>query len=311
MNNLSQSIRAGLFFVFGLALLWIVYETLNETTWSATSGDTIEAHFNDLQQLKVGAEVRMAGVSIGMVSNETLAGTHAIATLSLDKGAKIPSDSIATITTAGLLGSNYVAINPGKATTYLESGATIKTRETASLSDVVAQFGRIGDEIENFMGGDEGAGDGNGLFSNLNKLVTENSERITSILSNFDQITTDLKEGHGTLGKLLADDALYDNANAFFSEARSITQNLDEGKGALGKLLNDKDIEDKIQLAVDNFADFSKKLNSDDSTLGKLISSDELYVQAADAVNKLDAAVEGVQNSGPITAVGVAASALF
>jgi phospholipid/cholesterol/gamma-HCH transport system substrate-binding protein len=62
---------------------------------------------------------------------------------------------------------------------------------------------------------------------------------------------------------------------------------------------------------VNNLKEVSAKLNSGQGTLGKLISDDSLYLSVQSTMKKADRALDSMGDSGPITAVGVVANALF
>ena len=61
MNNTHQNVRVGLFFMLGLALAWITFESLNGGHLFKPSGYTLVAGFSNLKGLKVGDDVLMAG----------------------------------------------------------------------------------------------------------------------------------------------------------------------------------------------------------------------------------------------------------
>ena len=81
MNNAQQTACVGLFFLLGLALVWVTFETLSDGKVFKDRGYTIIAGFEDLRELKLGDEVRMAGVKIGSVELTRLTGRRAEAVL--------------------------------------------------------------------------------------------------------------------------------------------------------------------------------------------------------------------------------------
>ncbi|MGX8717079.1 MAG: hypothetical protein ACSW8C_03770, partial [bacterium] len=99
-----------------------------------------------------------------------------------------------------------------------------------------------------------------------------------------------------------------DSMLATFEE---ISKNIKNGDGLLGKLISDPETAKSFDEIVNNVRDFSVRLNNAESTLGRIISNDDLYKKAESALNKVDKAVDSVSNSGPVTAVGVVSSALF
>ena len=77
MNTAQQTARVGLFFLLGLALTWVTWETLSDGKLFKQTGYSLVAGFDNLKELKQGDEVRMAGVKIGSVERTRLAGRRA------------------------------------------------------------------------------------------------------------------------------------------------------------------------------------------------------------------------------------------
>lgn len=322
--NITRSIRVGLFFLFGASLIWIVHETFTEANLYSETGYPIRAPFEDLKQLKLGSDVRLAGVSIGAVTDLRLEDGEAVAELSIERSFKIAIDSVATITTAGLLGNNYVAIQAGDKSEFLIEGDSIKTRQTADVSEVVAKVGEIGEKISRFLDSMSSDGDGS-MFDKFNSMVDDIGPKLNRILDNVELVTDNLRNGTGTMGKLMQEDTAYNellsvadeikaaanDAKIFFNDAQGLVDKLSNGNGPLAFILDDEQAAGQLRDTVANINEFSDKLNSNNSTLGKLIADDKLYKEAESILNKVSNAVDGVENSGPITAVGVTAGALF
>lgn len=312
----SQAIRVGLFFIFGFALLFLMRETLSESKFTADEGYSVQAPFQNLKQLKIGDAVRMAGVQVGTVKEAKLKGARAVAVLTVGEEYGIPTDSVATILSIGLLGANYVSITPGFYEQDLKEGEVIKTKESADLSTAIAQFGSITEKIDNFLADLEGSslmGDGNGggLFGSVNEFFNNNSEKLGRIFDNVDIITTQVASGQGTLGKLTSSDELYQNMMQLTEKLSSVAGSFAEGEGALGLLMNNKEMADKLEKTVEDLSTFAAKLNSKESTLGRLATTDDLYKQAEGVIRKVERTIDNFENTGPVTAVGVAANVLF
>src|SRR5688500_3897001 len=98
MNNAQQTARVGLFFLLGIALTWVTFETLSGGQVFKDKGYQLIAGFESLKELKEGDEVRMAGVKIGEVFDTRLSATtrRAEAILRIDSNVKIKSDATAT-----------------------------------------------------------------------------------------------------------------------------------------------------------------------------------------------------------------------
>ncbi|HEX2860227.1 MAG TPA: MlaD family protein [Lacunisphaera sp.] len=330
MNNTSQTIRVGLFFLLGVALAWITFESLNGGRIFKKEGYSLVAGFANLKGLKAGDEVRMAGVKVGAVELTRLAGTRVEAVLAIEPNVKIPTDAVASVEQSSLLGSNYLGVTfgtPGGA--LLKDGDEIQTKATVDMSEVISQLGNLGSKLEQVIGEigkTMGAGgEGGGIFQRVDKLVTENGPKLTETIANLQEITAKIKGGEGTFGKLVNDTRLHDellagvseiklaaaDARTFMGDAKNIVADVKTGKGALGVLLYDEATAGSLKVSVNNLREVSEKLNSGQGTLGKLISDDSLYLSVQSTMKKADRMIDGLGDQGPITAVGVAAQSLF
>ena len=330
MNNTSQTIRVGLFFILGLALAWITFESLNGGHLFKPRGYTLVAGFANLKGLNTGDEVRMAGVKVGAVQLTRLAPHRVEALLTIDPDTKIPADAVASVEQSSLLGSNYLGVTFGTpGNQLLKDGEEISTKATVDMSEVISQLGTLGNKLEQVIGDigkSMGTGGENGnLFQRIDKLVTENGPKITETVSNLQDITAKIKNGEGTMGKLVNDSKMHDellasvteikaaaaDARTFMGDAKLIVNDVKSGKGALGVLLYDEPTASSLKVSVNNLRDVSDKLNSGKGTLGKLISDDSLYLSVQSTMKKADRALDGLGDQGPITAVGVVAGKLF
>ncbi len=145
MNRKMLELWVGLFVAAGLlALAMLAFKVGNLTTANVVDGYSIKARFDNIGGLKVKAAVTMAGVRIGRVSDIGFdpKNYQAIVTMDIDGRYKaIPKDSSATILTAGLLGDQYVGIEPGGEEQYLKNGDTIRLTQSAIvLEKLISQF---------------------------------------------------------------------------------------------------------------------------------------------------------------------------
>jgi phospholipid/cholesterol/gamma-HCH transport system substrate-binding protein len=330
MTTTQNTARVGLFFLLGVALIWVTFETLGDGNSLKKKGYTVIAGFENLKELKSGDDVRMAGVKIGVVDSTRLESSRAVAELRIDPAVKIAGDSLATIGSAGLLGTNYIAVTLGSPEAPpLAEGAEIKTTASADLNTVMTQLGELGGKLEDALGsisGVIGGKDGEpGMFQRLDTLLTENSEKVNASLSNLQEITTKVNAGEGTLGKLINDPRLHDellasvgeikiaasDARNFMNEAQLIVTQVKSGQGTLGALIYDDQAGNDIKAVAANLKELSDKLAKGEGTLGKLINDDSLFREAQGTLRKADRALDSMGDSGPITAVGVLAGALF
>lgn len=135
----------GLFVAAGLAALLMLAVRVGNLTLQSDSGSyRVTARFENIGGLKVRAPVSMSGIRIGQVvalgfDPETF---EAIATLEIEgRYDAVPSDSSASIFTAGLLGEQYVSISPGVDEVSLAPGDEIGLTQSAMILErLIGQF---------------------------------------------------------------------------------------------------------------------------------------------------------------------------
>lgn len=145
MNKKTTEILVGLFVVLGaLSLLFLALKAANLASFSNGSDVyTVQARFDNIGGLKARAPVRSAGVIVGRVTSIALdAQTYqGVVTLDIHQGVLFPKDSSAKILTAGLLGDQYIGIEPGGDLKNLANGDVItQTQSAVVLENLIGQF---------------------------------------------------------------------------------------------------------------------------------------------------------------------------
>jgi phospholipid/cholesterol/gamma-HCH transport system substrate-binding protein len=110
---------------------------------TTSSGYLLYAKFDHIDGLGVGADVRLAGVKVGNVSEERIdpQSFQAVVSLSVRDDIKLPKDTGAIITSESLLGGKYLSLQPGGDETVLQPGQTITiTQGSVSLEDLLGKF---------------------------------------------------------------------------------------------------------------------------------------------------------------------------
>jgi len=135
----------GLFVLIGMAaLFFLTTQATGGDNFSATDVYTVEARFENVGSLKPRAPVAMAGVTIGRVTNIKFDpdALDAVVTFVIDSQYdQIPDDSDASILTSGLLGSQYIGLQPGGSDSYLEEGGEILfTQSAIVLENLIGKF---------------------------------------------------------------------------------------------------------------------------------------------------------------------------
>ncbi|UVW28665.1 outer membrane lipid asymmetry maintenance protein MlaD [Massilia sp. H6] len=144
MHRKTIDVWVGLFVLLGLvSLLFLALKVGNMSTLSFSKTYAITGKFDNIGGLKPQAPVKSAGVVVGRVGEITFDGTtfQALVRLEMEPGYKFPKDSSLKILTAGLLGEQYIGIEPGGATENLVDGDRINRTQSATvLEDLINQF---------------------------------------------------------------------------------------------------------------------------------------------------------------------------
>ena len=131
----SIEILVGLFMLLFLAAMFILsMKVSNLTSLSGGDGYTVTARFENIGGLKARAPVSASGVRVGQVSSITYDPEtfEANVTLSIENEfSQFPLDTTASIYTAGLLGEQYIGLDPGAEEDFLEEGAEITLTQSA------------------------------------------------------------------------------------------------------------------------------------------------------------------------------------
>ena len=107
------------------------------------TGYELTAKFDHIDGLNVGADVRLAGVKIGTVTNQRIdpATYLAVVTMNVAMGIEVPKDTSAEITSESLLGGKYLSLTPGADSVMLKPGQAITiTQSAVSLEQLLGKF---------------------------------------------------------------------------------------------------------------------------------------------------------------------------
>ncbi len=147
----------------------------------------------------------------------------------------------------------------------------------------------------------------------LGKLMADSElyDNLSLTMANLQSVTEQLNEGKGTLGKLLVDDRLYEEATITLTGLREITEKVNAGQGSFGKLVNDDALYEDIREGVARINSIAAKIDDGKGTLGRLVNEDTLYRDAVTTLHKVEKTVDGMSDTGPVSALGVVLGTLF
>jgi phospholipid/cholesterol/gamma-HCH transport system substrate-binding protein len=138
-------VSTGLFVLLGLvAIVFLVTQISNREFSLTDTSYRLKAQFENIGGLKIGAPVKMAGVTIGRVEKigYDMQLLKAVVTLRIDdRYNEIPNDSDASIYTAGLLGGQYIGISPGGSEEYFKNGDQIEfVQDAIVLENLISKY---------------------------------------------------------------------------------------------------------------------------------------------------------------------------
>jgi len=110
---------------------------------------------------------------------------------------------------------------------------------------------------------------------------------------------------------LLADDRLYEEATETMSNLNNISGKINQGKGTLGKLVHDDALYVNVSDSMARINSIAAKIDDGEGTLGRLVNEDDLYRDAKTTLHKVEKSVDGLSDTGPLSALGVVLGTLF
>lgn len=121
---------------------WFLYFAYASSELRPVAGDSYGAKFASVGGLAPGNDVRIGGVKVGSVLGQRIdpADFRAVVTFSVRADLRLPEDTVAAITSDGLLGGKYLRLETGRAEKRLQPGAVLsQTRDALALEDLLAK----------------------------------------------------------------------------------------------------------------------------------------------------------------------------
>jgi phospholipid/cholesterol/gamma-HCH transport system substrate-binding protein len=292
-------------------------------------GKHVNALFANVQDLKIGDRVKMAGVEVGRVEGIQLTNNRVLVVMKVRPIADIKTDSTATIKFTGLLGQNFVAIDFGTPRGEpLKDDQYVATKEQADLGAMMQKIDNVASGVEKLTESFTGFKIDT-LVGPLRDFINANKDPLTATISNLQTVSFELSsqvsEGKGTLGKLIKDETLYNAAlstvsnlqntateiKATVADARKIVDQVNSGHGTVGMLMKDDTLYRETTASMTSLKEILQKINQGQGTIGKLVNEQEFYKNAKLTLQKLDQATEGLEDQGPLSVLGLTVSKLF
>ncbi len=247
----------------------------------------LKIRFESADGLHAGADVQLAGVSIGKVEDvaflppDSKPGERIEATLSvvqvLDRkpiSELIRSDSNAQLVATSILGNDkMINIIPGTINgSPVDDGAVLQTSPSIGLNQLTST--------------------GNDLLAQINKLAVPANE-----------ILNKANQGEGTLGRVINDAQLYNSLDGAVSETKltmtklqTTIDRINNGEGSAGKIINDPELYQSLNKTVAQLEAISADIRAGRGSAGKFINDDQLYNEARDTIAELKRSAEKISS---------------
>jgi phospholipid/cholesterol/gamma-HCH transport system substrate-binding protein len=244
----------------------------------------VKTHMASVDGLRKGAEVRLSGKKVGSVKEINFseqipssqdAQNNIEIVMEIDGRLdsrpaieRIRTDSKAVLKSAGVLGDNVIDITPGtRAGNPIQNGGSIDSVAQKSVGDVinaaqtaVGNLNEISDDIKTMTGNvREGKG-------TVGKFLTDEAfyVNLDSTVRQAEDLMKEIKEGEGTIGQLVSDPALYKETSETIAQLRAITDRVGDqlrtGNGTIGKLFKEEQLYNNANSLVANLNNTSERL---------------------------------------------------
>ena len=327
----SVESKLGMFFAFAIIALLVVLEFAGGYDYFKR-GYRLHALFKNVQELKTGDFVKMAGVQVGRVESIVLTNGLADVTMNLQRNAEVKTDSKAGLKFTGLMAQNFVAIEFGTpGGVRAEDGAYLQTIEQPDLSVLMGKLDNVATGVENLTRSFSGERIDN-LLGPITDFLKNNQTNLSATIANVKTVSQRIANGQGTVGKLINEDTLYvsalntvsnlensaTNIQGLADQARLLVTNINHtvtrinsGEGTIGKLLKDDTLYVETTGSMTNLHQILLKINHGQGTVGQLINDDSTLKNLKVSMQKLDKATESLEDTGPLSVMGTMVSSLF
>ncbi|MCD6219677.1 MCE family protein [Candidatus Calescamantes bacterium] len=282
--------KVGIFFIVGLIFLLFLTILVGKIK-PFRKGILYYINFNYVAGLRVGDEVRLAGMKVGEVTDLKFSGSKITVTIWVKKGTPIKQDSQFTITSVSIMGGKLVSITLGSPDSPLmKSGSVVKGIDPPRVEELITEATEIGEEVKETLKKFQN------IASKLSGWVEENRENIGKSITQFNETFVEVQElthsirelvnqinqGEGTLGKLIKEKDTYEKLVNIIREGEEASRDIKE----LSKKANSTfdRWEKEISPSLKELREILEKINKGEGTVGKLIASEEMYKEVKETL---------------------------
>lgn len=303
----KYKLKVGYTVFVGLVLFFLFIIMVGTESYYFSKTYNLNLLVKSTEGLIEGGKVSLGGLKIGQidkiefttVNNENLV---RIKLALLEKySPQITVNSYAKIESSGLLGDKLINISLGSPSEKpLNEGDYLPVKESFSFNNIADQIEplvtNIDDVFSNLKTITDTIKDGKG---SVGKLVfdSKTTNKLNSILENLDLFVDSINKQSGTVGKLVYDDELYNNLTSLTVNLKSMLDSLKAGKGTLGKLVTYDSLYTNINELSNKLNRASDSLNNDSTFVGGLLNDNEGYRKLILLIDEMNKLITDIKNN--------------
>jgi phospholipid/cholesterol/gamma-HCH transport system substrate-binding protein len=282
-----SELRVGILVLLSVIILTIVIVILGQKANLFTRKYTLRTHLNRVEGLTVGAPVWLAGVEVGNVKEIKFiplsegGKIEVVFTVNRDVMELIRQDSIAIITSKGLLGDKIIYLTVGS------KDKEVVPPDGILPSEEFTDFGVVLNKLSTALS----------RLSDLSDRIDAVAVELHNITTRANAVINRIDAGKGTLGRLISDDEIYNNLKTAVTSLNTVLMELNSPKGTLGMLLKDPTFYEKLNSTASRMNSFMEKIDKGEGTLGRLASDEKLYSDLMEATNSLKELIADIKKN--------------
>ncbi|MGH9771456.1 MAG: MlaD family protein [Candidatus Acidiferrales bacterium] len=282
----KKKILVGVFIIGGIILFTVGLYFIGSRQQLFASQFTVYTGFDNVDTIQSGAKVRVSGMDAGTVGGIQIPKSPSAqfrVKLEIDKKFHhlVRQDSVATIETAGMVGSKYVNVKKGSANSpEVAADGTLRGQEPVDLGDLMREGSGLVKTAQKTMNDIRGkadqaignitklTGNANGMIVSVRGDVKKIASNTAHLTGNANAIAAGIRQGHGAAGKLLTDRTVASNVASTISQAKQTAQKVNAMASSIRQqdlpavhktLKNTQQMTGKLNQAVGTFLASGKK----------------------------------------------------
>ena len=304
----EKNLRIAVLSMYLLAIslgAFILYMVGSNQKWF-DSKYTLYLFLPNVEGLLPGAFVTLSGLKVGVVGHiefyekDNTSGIRVELKIARKYADKITPSSQARIKTMGILGDKYVDISLGNPTEPpLTPGAYLAVAPQVNFDELLVNSQEIVQQLtittRNLANITANIQQGTGA---VGKLVADNKtgQHFAAVIENLSHTVASIRSGNGILGKLVADTALAQSLNQSLQSLQAILQQIQQGKGTLGKLVTQDTLHTNVVAMLQQTDSLLIRLQ-EKGTTGQLLNNPALYNQLLQLTQQLNVLLKDLQEN--------------